>query len=275
MPSVKIENPETKPRRSPGMMAAKYFQMASCVARSFRSSSSSSGTFSMCGPLILSPLISYVTRKMLSFSLKFWSRRLLSMCTVEVLEVRISAINEGHAASKTTVGVKVGGNVGVRVGIVVALGEGVGVSGITSLVAARQAMLAKSKAAIQMNLSCVLPVGIRGEFSTGRRMSNLAFCIQEFEGLSVTPGKISGHLQFSFSPSPRLLIQAFHVLKVISRDESRQIRFDNCPFGFPFLMRRLILRILNGSGFEEWDPCLEKKLRQPCAQFGVRALPVK
>jgi len=67
--------------------------------------------------------------------------------------LRIPAIKEGHAASKTTVGVNVGGGAGVSVGVVVAVGNGVGVSGMTSLVAARQAKVERSNTANQRTLN--------------------------------------------------------------------------------------------------------------------------
>jgi hypothetical protein len=68
--------------------------------------------------------------------------------------LRISANNGEHAASTMTVGVNVGSGVGVFVGVcvAVAVGDGVGVSGMMSLVAARQANVAKSKAEIHRNL---------------------------------------------------------------------------------------------------------------------------
>ena len=67
---------------------------------------------------------------------------------------RIPVTSEGQAASKMTVGVKVGSGVGVSVGVdvKVAVGRGVGVSGMTILVAARQARVARIRTAIQRNL---------------------------------------------------------------------------------------------------------------------------
>jgi hypothetical protein len=83
----------------------------------------------------------------------------------------------------------------------------------------------------------------------------------------VTPGKISGYLQFSFSFSPSLLIRAFYLVDVILWDESCQIRFDHCLFSFPVVRRRLIFLLSNGPGFEKLDPRFEKER--------VRALPAK
>ena len=74
--------------------------------------------------------------------------------------------------------VAVGEGVSVGVTVGVEVGGGVGVSGMTNLVAARQAKVEKSRAANQRNLDDVLPV-IIPESSTGKGIVNLAFCIQD------------------------------------------------------------------------------------------------
>ena len=99
------------------------------------------------------------------------------MTSVEYV-FKISARSGEHAASKTTVGVNVGGGVGVAVGVCVAVAVGVGVAGIMSLVAAWQAKVEKRIAAIQRNLMRGLPVDILGESSTRWELENLAFCLQ-------------------------------------------------------------------------------------------------
>ena len=114
-------------------------------------------------------------------SLNVWSDSLLERSTVAVTVSRIPATSAGQAASKMTVGVKVGSAVGVSVGVDVRVdvGRGVGVSGMTSLVAARQAKVARIRMAIQRNLIRDLFTDIYCESSTGCGVENLAFCIQD------------------------------------------------------------------------------------------------
>src|SRR5690349_9819679 len=102
--------------------------------------------------------------------------------TLAVTVSRIPSITEGQAASKSTVGVKLGSGVGVgvAVAVAVAVGRGVGVSGIISLVAARQARVERIRTPIQSILIRDGSADISCESSTGWTNGNLAFCIQVF-----------------------------------------------------------------------------------------------
>src|SRR5689334_13797736 len=103
--------------------------------------------------------------------------------TLAVTVSRIPSTTEGQAASKSTVGVKVGSavGVGVAVTVAVAVGRGVGVSGITSLVAVRQARVERIRTPIQSILIRDGSADISRESSTGWAYGNLAFCIQVLE----------------------------------------------------------------------------------------------
>jgi hypothetical protein len=90
---------------------------------------------------------------------------------------------EVQAASKRTVGVNVGSGVGVSVGVAVGVdvGRGVGVSGMISLVAARQAKVEQSRAVIQKTLKRYFSADIICESSTGWTVESPGFCAQLFQ----------------------------------------------------------------------------------------------
>ena len=89
----------------------------------------------------------------------------------------MSASSGEQAASKLTVGVKVGKGVGVAVGVcvAVAVGRGVGVSGMINRVAARQARLERSRAITPRSVILDVVPSIISESSTGWEIQEFQF----------------------------------------------------------------------------------------------------